>query len=219
MFTLSPYTPIGGGETVMHYTLSPMMQNIASMITFVSWIYTIYNILDMLVQIIWACEEEEFELGAKKQLKVCHYVGSYCATEVLGMCIEKRESWCCYNSPLGRIMQEQIRAQLGLGWGETDEPDCDGLLISQLEEVNWDQIDLSEWMALLAIAGEHPTQREFTVDGLTGSGSQFNFENTDPETVRQDATTRTLERINQSGVDLDQMRIEGDLQMWGQGGN
>jgi len=217
VFTLSPYTPIGGGPTVMHYTLSPGMQTLVSVVNFISWMYTIYNVLDILVHIIWACEEEEFVLGAKKQLKVCHYVGSYCATKALGVCIEKRESYCCYNSPLARIMQEQIRAQLRIDWGDADDPNCDGLFIYQLEDVDWDQIDLSEWLALLAVAGEYPTQREFTLDGLTGSGSQWNFGNTDPDSIRPDAATRTLDRLNQDGVDIEQMRIKGGLQLWGQG--
>ncbi|MDD3580105.1 MAG: conjugal transfer protein TraN [Desulfobacca sp.] len=205
-------TDVGMGVT--HIALTPAMMNIMGLMRFCGWVYTLYQIADIIVHIIWECEQEEFELGAKKQLKVCHYVGSYCAMEVLGMCIEKRESYCCYNSPLGRIMQEQIRGQLGLGWGETDDPDCDGLLISQLEEVNWDQVDLSEWMALLAVSGEYPTQREFTIDGITGSGSQWNLN--PPEAPRQDAAERTIERLNQEGVDLEDIRQQRAADLWGQ---
>ena len=102
------------GETVF----TAGMETFMSVITFVSWVYTIYQLVDILIHIIWACEQEEMELGAKQQLKVCHYVGSYCDETPLGICIEKQDRYCCYNSPLARIMQEQIRKQgIDGGWG------------------------------------------------------------------------------------------------------
>ena len=36
-------------------------------------------------------------------------------------------------------------------------PRCDGLTLSQLSQVDWDRIDLSEWTAMLQEAGIHPT--------------------------------------------------------------
>lgn len=189
------------------------IQMFMSVVSFISWLYTIYNVLDILVHIIWACEQSELELGAKKQLKACHYVGSHCEGF---LCIEKRDTYCCYDSPLARIMQEQIRAQaIDGGWGSAKHPNCRGLMTSQLELVNWDAVDLSEWLGLLALGGEYPTQRQITIDGLTGSGSQFNFGNT--SAPRPDAAERTLERIEQSGEDLEQLRIQGGLNLWGQG--
>ena len=102
--------------------------------SFITWLYTIYNILDILVHIIWACEQSELELGAKQQLKVCHYVGAYCASDVIGICIEKQDSYCCYDSPLARIMQEQIRKQgVEGGWGSAKHPKCGGLYTTELE--------------------------------------------------------------------------------------
>jgi hypothetical protein len=53
-----------------------------------------------------ACEEDEFELGVKRELKSCHYVGSYCKSKVLTACIERRKAYCCFNSPLARILDE-----------------------------------------------------------------------------------------------------------------
>ena len=72
------------------------------------------------------CEQAEFELGAKRELKSCHYVGSYCASDVLGVCIERRRSYCCFTTPLARILNEQARPQLGRGWGSAKHPDCAG---------------------------------------------------------------------------------------------
>ncbi len=204
-------------EEGIEVNFAPWIQQFIPYIQVVMWMYTLYNILNILVHIIWACEEKEFELGAKRQLKVCHYVGSYCKTTVLGMCIEKRDSYCCFNSPLSRILQEQIRVQTDHSWGSAEGPDCAGLRMNELAQVNWDQIDLSEWLGLLAIAGESPDQRELSLSGLTGSGSQFNF---DGQAGRLDAATRTTERLGtyqeQTGQDLEQLRIERGLNMWGQ---
>jgi len=198
-------------------SFAPLLQNVIPFLQFLMWMYTIYNILDILVHIIWACEEEEFELGAKRQMKVCHFVGSYCKTEVMGFCIEKRDSYCCFNSPLSRILQEQVRLQTGRSWGTGKEPDCGGLRPTELAEVDWDQVDLSEWLALLSIAGEAPNQRDLSLAGLTGSGSQFTFGG---NTERLDAAERAVERLglyqDQTGQELEQLRIERSLRMWGQ---
>jgi len=207
----------GGGTMIGEIAFSEGVQLLMSAATFIMWIYTIYSVLDILVHIIWACEEEELQLGAKRQLKVCHYVGSYCKSDFIGICIEKDESYCCYNSPLARIVQEQTRGKQGTagGFGSGKNPRCDGLTAAQLSAVNWDAVDLSEWLALLSIGGQYPTQRDVSIDGLTGSGSAFNFSNT--SSPRPDAAQRTQDRISESGEDLEQLRIQGGLNLWGQG--
>jgi conjugal transfer mating pair stabilization protein TraN len=68
----------------------------------------------ILIQLIWTCEEE-FALGAKRELRSCHDVGSYCKSKILTACIERRKAYCCFNTPLARILNEQIRPQLGRG--------------------------------------------------------------------------------------------------------
>ena len=109
--------------------------------TALSWVmaaYMIYTVVVILIQLIWTCEEDEFELGAKRELKSCHHVGSYCKSKVLTACIERRTAYCCFNTPLARILNEQIRPQLGRGWGEADAPDCSGIAVSDFARVDWD---------------------------------------------------------------------------------
>ncbi|RNF58575.1 hypothetical protein EFK68_04210 [Pseudomonas aeruginosa] len=109
----------GTTTTAGNATFAPML---GAALSVIMWAYMIYQIANILVQIIWECEEEEFTLGAKKETKVCHFVGSYCASKSPFGCVEKREAYCCFNSPLGRIIQEQARPQLGQEWGEAENP-------------------------------------------------------------------------------------------------
>jgi conjugal transfer mating pair stabilization protein TraN len=179
---------LGGGEAML-----------GTMLGWIMWIYMIYQIVMILIQIIWACEQKEFELTSKRELKTCHHVGSYCASKALGACIEKRESYCCFNSPLSRILQEQMRPQLGRDWGTPEEPECGPVLASDLAEVDFSQIDLSEWTGMLYNADLLPSVDDMNIENLTGDGSNW-----DTGTGRDNAAERALERLN--GIDADDIR-------------
>ncbi|WP_075881772.1 conjugal transfer protein TraN [Vreelandella massiliensis] len=72
--------------------------------------YTLYSMTMLAIQIIWECTEDDFKLAAQRDMKTCVYVGSYCSTETVGgLCITERESYCCYSSPLARIINEQAQ--------------------------------------------------------------------------------------------------------------
>jgi len=113
---------------------------IGSLLNVVMIAYAVYQILVLIVQLIWQCEQKEYELAAKKSLKSCTYLGSFCQTKVFGACVEERESYCCYSSHLARILQEQIRPQLGMSYGDIKQPDCRGIPINRLAEVDWDRV-------------------------------------------------------------------------------
>ncbi|MBF0372151.1 MAG: conjugal transfer mating pair stabilization protein TraN [Alphaproteobacteria bacterium] len=191
-----------GGELVSTGTIE-----LGGMIgTALSWImiaYTIYQVVMILIQIIWACEQKEFELQIAKQLRSCHFVGTYCASQAVGACVEQRESHCCFSSPLSRILQEQVRPQLSLSWGSPKNPDCRGLTPDEMSRVDWNQVDLGEWLGILAETGNMPTDLTFTPEGLTGAGTQFDYDGT-----RQDVITRTKGRLDQIDVNA----IYGDAE-------
>lgn len=181
---------LGGGEALLGTALSWIMLA-----------YTIYSITKLLIQIIWQCEQREFELQSKRDLKSCHHVGSYCASKFVGMCLEKRESYCCFASPISRIIQEEVRDQKGIGWGDVENPDCSPFSTTFLDTVDWDQIDLSEWTAMLYQYDFIPSADEVNIDRLTGSGSFLNQDGS-----RDDAAERALERIN--GLDATDIRTD-----------
>lgn len=133
------------------------------------------------VQIVFECEEPEFELATKKDLKSCYDIGSYCNTKIpispFGpmVCVEYRYASCCFNSPLSRIIQQQVSAQLGMPRGNAKNPICEGIPISKMKDIDWSQIDLSEWFNIQAANGTFPQIDEMNMDNLTGDGSAFNL--------------------------------------------
>jgi conjugal transfer mating pair stabilization protein TraN len=95
----------------------------------------------------WAtnCSPEEEQLRTQRAAGQCHYVGDYCSDRVLGVCTAKRYVYCCFQSKLGRIIHEQGRVQLGLTWGTARDPECGGLTPEQLQALDFEQIDFSEY--------------------------------------------------------------------------
>lgn len=147
-----------------------LSSNIATCLSVIGAAWTAYNIMKILMHMIFACGEEDMQLGIQRKTGNCTYVGTYCAKKVLHTCVEKKESYCCYKSPLSRIIMEQVRPQLG-GFGSKKHPNCGGVSPQELESVNWDAVDLSEWTVRLSDAGLLPT----TADELD---QMWNPENT-----------------------------------------
>jgi conjugal transfer mating pair stabilization protein TraN len=90
------------------------------------------------------CGEKEKLLQKKRQARLCHYVGTYCAKKVLGKCVKKKSSFCCFGSKLLKAFQEQGRKQINLGWGKPKHPMCRGFTIIELQRIDFSKLDLSE---------------------------------------------------------------------------
>ena len=99
-----------------------------------------------------SCEEAEQVLAMKRGNRLCHGVGSYCSARIpiIGVCIETTETYCCFNSRLSRILNEQGRGQLGRGWGSPQGPDCSGFTIAQLQALDFSRMNLTEFYAEIA---------------------------------------------------------------------
>ncbi|HEC2564909.1 type-F conjugative transfer system mating-pair stabilization protein TraN [Raoultella ornithinolytica] len=93
-----------------------------------------------------SCNTEEKALAEAKKRKLSIYVGSYCAHKVLGVCIEKKEGYCQFESKLAKIIQDQgRRGQLGIGFGRGSSPDCRGLTVAELQRLNFDNINFADF--------------------------------------------------------------------------
>jgi conjugal transfer mating pair stabilization protein TraN len=103
------------------------------------------------------CEPEELSEMSFQHDKWCHIVGTYCAEKLLGMCIVRKETSCCFNSMLGRIFHEQGRTQLmpgafAEGWGDVRHPICRGFTPEEFQNLDFSarNMDLSEYIAVVA---------------------------------------------------------------------
>jgi len=91
------------------------------------------------------CNDREVELAKKQEAHSCHYIGVYCAKKASGMCIDKKRTYCCFNSKLSRIIHEQGRQQLNISWGTAKVPNCRALTIEELKKIDFNKIDFSEY--------------------------------------------------------------------------
>ena len=90
------------------------------------------------------CKAEEKELAALRKKNLCHQIGTFCSKKVLGKCVSKKTSFCCFTSQFGRLLQVQGRPQLGLGWGTAEQPDCRGLTVEELSKMDLSKFDFKE---------------------------------------------------------------------------
>ena len=98
------------------------------------------------------CSAEEQELAEERNGGNTHYLGKYCAKRTFfGVCIRRARAWCVFGSKLGRILQEQGRSQLGVGWGS-----CRGLSVAEIEGIDFERLDLSEFTDNLMDGGTEP---------------------------------------------------------------
>ncbi|MEQ5349954.1 type-F conjugative transfer system mating-pair stabilization protein TraN [Proteus genomosp. 6] len=92
------------------------------------------------------CNSEEKAIGQAKAKKVIISVGTYCSNKVLGVCLQKKSSYCVFDNKLARIVQAQGRSgQLGIGFGSAKNPDCRGISINELQRLRFDYMDFSDF--------------------------------------------------------------------------
>ena len=93
-----------------------------------------------------SCDKEEQELAEIRKKNRCVQVGTYCAEKdnITGICIRKKTTFCCYGTKLARLIQENARSQLKIGFGTPEAPQCVGLSAEEMSRVNFDRIDFSE---------------------------------------------------------------------------
>ncbi|MCC7005670.1 MAG: conjugal transfer protein TraN [Ottowia sp.] len=112
----------------------------------------------MVVQEVMKCEKEEQALSMKIGQKLCKQVGSYCSTKTPLGCVIVKETHCCFNSRLARIINEQGRAQLGQGWGDAKNPQCGSLSIADFEKIDFSKMDLAEFIQEITPKMPHITK-------------------------------------------------------------
>lgn len=140
-----------GGEGGLVNGLSA---GVKSALTVVGWVYTAYVIAKLIIALITQCKKSEYATQVKAKQKNCIYQGQRCSSkDWFGNCVEKKKTYCCFKSPLARIISEQGSRQIG-------KDSCTGFTQTQLSRINFDKIDLSEWTNYLKKSGVVPSAEE-----------------------------------------------------------
>jgi len=95
------------------------------------------------------CKEDEKILAKRRKNGKCHYIGEYCSKELkllaTKICIQHKDTYCCFNSKLARIINEQGRPQINKDWGSANSPNCRGFTPEEFSKLDFSKIDLSEF--------------------------------------------------------------------------
>lgn len=92
------------------------------------------------------CNSEEKALGKAKDNKLTVSVGEFCSKKVLGVCLQKKRSYCQFDSKLAQIVQQQGRnGQLRIGFGSAKHPDCRGITVDELQKIQFDRLDFTNF--------------------------------------------------------------------------
>ncbi|AIT82497.1 conjugal transfer protein TraN [Novosphingobium pentaromativorans] len=109
---------------------------------------------------LFACSQDEMKLDIRDRMGFCHKVGTYCSSSFLGICKTKRTAYCCFESKLSRILQEQGRIQLGRPWGAPKREQCLGFTIDEFSQLDLSIMDFTEVYAEFVDAARLPDEVE-----------------------------------------------------------
>ena len=149
----------------------------------------------------WYCNDEEFDLAVMRNTGECHYVGTRCATSVLGFCLVEKETYCCFHSPISRMIRESMLLP-GENMGTAKNPDCRGISAAQFQSMDLSKVDLNETEARMQAGGFPPTVDGHDMESqTTGGGSTIG------NTGRKTLTDRTLQRVSGMNISASQSSI------------
>lgn len=100
---------------------------------------------------LMACNDEEAKLSQARGTGICERVGTYCRKKIFGACVERKDTFCCYNGKLALGLQTAAKLQLGLGWGSPRDPMCGGGLPPNKHSLTIEQ--------LASLDFEHPSMQ------------------------------------------------------------
>lgn len=124
--------------------------------------------------LIGGCSGEDTDLKTKREEGLCTYVGSWCSSKVLGICLEKKERHCCYASKISRVIQEQGRVQLGKAWDDPKDETCEGFTLAEFQSLDLSVMDFSEVYADFLEAAKLPNEIDALDDIKTKIEAYYN---------------------------------------------
>lgn len=96
--------------------------------------------------LVMQCSQGEQQLGqAKEKGGLVVSIGRYCSNrDFLGICLDHKQSYCIFPSRIAHAIQVDGRKkQLHRSFGSPSSPDCSGLSIRELQQLDFKRIDFS----------------------------------------------------------------------------
>lgn len=88
------------------------------------------------------CSPNEQHLADLRAQNLCVPIGKT-KERVAGVTTLVRHHFCCWGSMLDKIIQVGGRRQLHIGFGSPENPNCEGLNVEQLSEIEFGELDFS----------------------------------------------------------------------------
>lgn len=122
-------------------------------------IFTWWAIFRLVVTIVFACKQSDYEWGVNNKWRLCTEVGRCCSKKkrFIG-CVQRKILYCCYKSIVARVIATEI-IKKGLVPGRNGYEqrkcsiNCNGFTIEQLGQVDWSQVDMTEAITAMIDAG------------------------------------------------------------------
>lgn len=151
--TTSGYEVISSVTGLSGQTIGTIISVVATIAAIVAVVMIAYTLVMFVYNLLFGCHKEDQETAAKLGFGVCVETGSTCKTSIFGICISRKNLYCCFNSMLARIIQVQGRRQLlnkyhiDYPWMLDDEtPYCVGLRVRDFKKLDFSKINLKEYM-------------------------------------------------------------------------
>jgi len=90
------------------------------------------------------CSKDEIDLIDKRQKNLCVYVGKE-NKQTMGITSVVKHHYCCFGSLLNKVIQVEGRKQLGMSFGSGKSPDCRGLTLAEIMQLDFSKMDFSEF--------------------------------------------------------------------------
>lgn len=96
------------------------------------------------------CTKDEQTLIDMMSKKLCVYVGKQ-STKKMSVTTVIKHRFCCFGNLLDKVIQIGGRKQLGRNFGSGSAPDCRGLTLEDIQRIDWNLVDFSEFIEDLKI--------------------------------------------------------------------
>jgi conjugal transfer mating pair stabilization protein TraN len=90
------------------------------------------------------CSKDEKTLMEQRIKRLCVYVGK--TTTGTSPVHVNKHHYCCFGQMLDKVIQVQGRKQLGKNFGTGERPDCRGLTLDEIQRINFNHIDFTEFI-------------------------------------------------------------------------